>query len=80
MLNGIWDQKSKWIIWMLNRRHHRSNHSAGTLIARSHLTISAFAENAEMVAVENNIDVGETLGISCDAFAFFASCIATILK
>ncbi len=41
---------------MLYRGHHQSDHSAGTLIPCSHLTISAFAENAEMV--ENNIDVG----------------------
>ena len=31
----------------------------------SYLTISAFAESAEMVAVENYIDVGDTLGKPC---------------
>ncbi len=49
---ALWDNyKRPW-------KHHQSNHSAGTLIPCSYLTISAFAENAEMVAVENNIDVG----------------------
>ncbi len=41
-----------WIIWMLYRGHHQSDHSAGTLIPCNHLTIR-IAENAEMVAVEN---------------------------
>ncbi len=44
--------------------HHQSNHSAGTLIPCSYLTISAFAENTEMVAVEIYI-VGNNLGKPC---------------
>ena len=64
MLHGIQNQKSKWMIWMLNRRHHRSDHSAGTLIPHSYLTISGFGENAEMVAVEDYIDVGGILAKS----------------
>ncbi len=62
MLNGIQEQKSKWMIWMVKRNHHQSNHSAGTLIPWSYLKISAFAENAEMVAVENYIVVGSIPG------------------
>ena len=40
------------------RRDHQRNHSAGTLHDPLYLTISGFAENAEMVAVKNYIDVG----------------------
>ncbi len=42
-----------------NTRYH------GTRSLVVYLTISAFAENAEMVAMENYTDVGDTLGKPC---------------
>ena len=43
---------------------HRNHHRAGTPINCSCLIFSGFAENDEVVAVENFIDVGNILGKS----------------
>ncbi len=54
------------VFWMLYWLHLQKNHSAVTLNHCSFLTIKDFAVQAEMVAVESSLDVGNILWMFYD--------------